>query len=159
MSALGQKQTFAQQKVMSALPPKADMCSAKRDVRFVPIADIGLLRLIRAFVKIERRFVLCIGQSEQDMTKADGTLNVRLAHPHKHRADFTLRGRDWPKPDREDWFFEECKLTRGDRTIDALILKTTADFWGPKVLEVMAEEHLRSWLPVADGQEVEITLR
>ena len=25
---------------MSALPPKADMCSATRDVRFVPIADI-----------------------------------------------------------------------------------------------------------------------
>ena len=26
---------------MSALPPKADMCSANRYVRFVPIADIG----------------------------------------------------------------------------------------------------------------------
>ena len=26
---------------MSALPPKADMCGAKRDVRFVPIADIA----------------------------------------------------------------------------------------------------------------------
>ena len=41
MSALGQKQTFAPQKVMSALPPIADMCSATRDVRFGPIADIG----------------------------------------------------------------------------------------------------------------------
>ena len=41
MSALGQKQTFAAQTVMSALPPKADMCSALADVRFVPIADIG----------------------------------------------------------------------------------------------------------------------
>ena len=28
MSALGQKQTFAVQNGMSALPPKADMCSA-----------------------------------------------------------------------------------------------------------------------------------
>jgi hypothetical protein len=28
MSALGQKQTFAAQKIMSALPPKADMCGA-----------------------------------------------------------------------------------------------------------------------------------
>ena len=28
MSALGHKRTFAAQKVMSALPPKADMCSA-----------------------------------------------------------------------------------------------------------------------------------
>jgi hypothetical protein len=26
--------------VMSALPPKADMCGATRDVRLVPIADI-----------------------------------------------------------------------------------------------------------------------
>ena len=40
MSALGQKQTFALQNVMSALPPKADMCSAIRHVRFVPIADM-----------------------------------------------------------------------------------------------------------------------
>ena len=31
------------QTVMSALPPKADMCGATRDVRFVPIADIGPL--------------------------------------------------------------------------------------------------------------------
>ena len=43
MSALGQKQTFAVQKRMSALPPIADMCSAKRDVRFVPEADIVIL--------------------------------------------------------------------------------------------------------------------
>ena len=40
MSALGQKQTFAMQTVMSALPPTADMCSATRNVRFVPKADI-----------------------------------------------------------------------------------------------------------------------
>jgi hypothetical protein len=41
MSALGQKRTFAPQKVMSALPPKADMCCATRNVRFVPMADIA----------------------------------------------------------------------------------------------------------------------
>jgi hypothetical protein len=40
MSALGQKQTCAVQKVMSALHPIADMCGAKRHVGFVPIADI-----------------------------------------------------------------------------------------------------------------------
>jgi hypothetical protein len=33
MFALGHKQIFAPQKVMSALPPKADMCGATRDVR------------------------------------------------------------------------------------------------------------------------------
>src|SRR5262249_51546149 len=41
MSALGQKQTFAPRKGMSALPPKADMCGATGDVRFGPIADIA----------------------------------------------------------------------------------------------------------------------
>jgi hypothetical protein len=41
MSALGQKQTYAVQQVMSALPPKADMCSARAHVRFVPIGDIA----------------------------------------------------------------------------------------------------------------------
>ena len=40
MSALGQKQTFAMQNAMSALPPKADMCSAQAHVCFVPIADM-----------------------------------------------------------------------------------------------------------------------
>jgi hypothetical protein len=42
MSALGQKQTSALQKAMSALALKADMCGATRDVCFVPIADIAL---------------------------------------------------------------------------------------------------------------------
>ena len=37
---MGHKRTFAVQNGMSALPPKADMCGAIRDVRFVPIADI-----------------------------------------------------------------------------------------------------------------------
>ena len=40
MSALGQKRTYAAQKGMSALPPKADMCSALAHVCFVPIADL-----------------------------------------------------------------------------------------------------------------------
>ena len=43
MSPSGHKQTYAVQEGMSALPPKADMCSATRDVRFVPIADIPLI--------------------------------------------------------------------------------------------------------------------
>ena len=40
MSALGQKQTLAHLRLMSALPPKADMVQHDRDVRFVPKADI-----------------------------------------------------------------------------------------------------------------------
>jgi len=58
MSALGQKQTYAVQngmsalppiatakadsRYMSALPPKADVCSALGYVRFGPIADMRL---------------------------------------------------------------------------------------------------------------------
>ena len=42
MSALRQK-TCAAQKVMSALPPRADICGATAHVRFVPIADIARL--------------------------------------------------------------------------------------------------------------------
>ena len=41
MSALGHKRTYGAQKGMSALPPKADMCSARADVSFVPIADMA----------------------------------------------------------------------------------------------------------------------
>ena len=40
MCALGHKRTFALQRLMSALPPKADMCSATRDVRYGPVADM-----------------------------------------------------------------------------------------------------------------------
>ena len=40
MSALGQKQTFAPQNFMSALPPKATSNATYGNVRFGPIADI-----------------------------------------------------------------------------------------------------------------------
>src|SRR4029077_7037308 len=49
MSALGHKRTFAVQNGMSASPPIADMCGAKRDVRFVPIADISRLACLHTF--------------------------------------------------------------------------------------------------------------
>src|SRR5262249_45675321 len=58
MSALGQKRTFAPQKGMSALPPRADMCGAARDVRFGPIADItGRLYQIMRRVQRARQFL------------------------------------------------------------------------------------------------------
>src|SRR6516162_3471168 len=41
MSALGQKQTSAHIRVMSALPPKADITAAQTNVRFVPKADVN----------------------------------------------------------------------------------------------------------------------
>ena len=42
MSALGHKRTYAVQKGMSALPPKADIDWKLSHVHFVPIADIAL---------------------------------------------------------------------------------------------------------------------
>src|SRR5262245_50855815 len=41
MSALGQKQTSLHVRVMSALPPKADIGTQSWNVRFVPKADIS----------------------------------------------------------------------------------------------------------------------
>ena len=46
MSALGQKQAFAVPKRMSALPPKADICSAAAYARFGPKADIASYSMI-----------------------------------------------------------------------------------------------------------------
>src|SRR5262249_32476664 len=43
MSALGQKRTLGHVRAMSALPPKADIGTQPRDVRFVPKGDIPVL--------------------------------------------------------------------------------------------------------------------
>jgi hypothetical protein len=49
MSQMGQKPTFAQQKAMSALPPKADMRGAKTNVRFGPIATNASQQTVSLF--------------------------------------------------------------------------------------------------------------
>jgi hypothetical protein len=53
MSALGQKQTLEHLGSMSALPPKADIGTQPRDVRFVPIADMQ-----KGFNREEMRWLL-----------------------------------------------------------------------------------------------------
>ena len=53
MSALGQKQTCAAPKVMSALPPNEnDMCGALAHVCFGPIGDIHTLKLRCALAQL-----------------------------------------------------------------------------------------------------------
>jgi hypothetical protein len=47
MSALGHKRTLQRVRLMSALPPKADIAEQDRDVRFVPKADIQGLQFAR----------------------------------------------------------------------------------------------------------------
>src|SRR4029077_7634191 len=55
MSALGQKRRFAVQKEMSAITPKANICSAQAHVRFVPIADIDTGAIPIAIAVLLRR--------------------------------------------------------------------------------------------------------
>jgi len=45
MPALGQKQTWRLLEGMSALPPKADIETQPRDVRFVPKGDMSLFAM------------------------------------------------------------------------------------------------------------------
>jgi hypothetical protein len=77
MSALGHKRTFAVQNGMSALLPKADMCSALGDVRFVPIADMSGIcvskkprafrpRVSRPHIKLIRRLACASCASQAD---------------------------------------------------------------------------------------------
>ena len=75
MSALGQKQTCAAHKVMSALPSKADMCSAQTYVRFVPKAVIeGVNRKTASRRSPQNSF--CIGH-------AASAAFLFLRHPRK----------------------------------------------------------------------------
>ena len=88
MSALGQKRTYALQQPMSALPPiatakansrkrsfrfipKADMCSAKCNVCFTPIADIG------------RLFDHLVGDGEQLVRHGEAE-RLRRLHVQRH---------------------------------------------------------------------------
>ncbi len=55
---------------MSALPPKADMCGATRDVRFGPIADIERLTKKDRLAAVVPR-PLCKFGIEKDVERSD----------------------------------------------------------------------------------------
>jgi hypothetical protein len=57
MSALGQKQTSRFEIAMSALPPKADIANRDRDVRFVPKAEVAVIRSVELIVQPDARWV------------------------------------------------------------------------------------------------------
>ena len=76
MSALGQKRTFAVQKGMSALPPKADMCGATRYVRFVPSPTFRLINVRFASRRTAAKFASLFDEAGgvvRDMTEIDRT--------------------------------------------------------------------------------------
>jgi hypothetical protein len=50
MSALGQKQTFKRLRLVSALPPKADIGCGCWDVRFVPEAEVAVIRSVGSLI-------------------------------------------------------------------------------------------------------------
>jgi hypothetical protein len=51
MSALGQKRTLGRLYTMSALPPKADIAERDWDVRFVPKAEVAVIRSVDLIVQ------------------------------------------------------------------------------------------------------------
>ena len=83
MSALGQKQTSRLVRAMSALPPKADIGTQPRDVRFVPKADIsrcGRPALFDHLVRERKPFLANFGNLvfRQTWTVSAASCSVRL---------------------------------------------------------------------------------
>src|SRR5215469_1248224 len=81
MSALGQKQTFKRLRLMSALPPKADIRSLYRHVRFVPKADIAAFSAYtNTATSRTRRSGVVIGAKRARTTPALSTRNLVKFH-------------------------------------------------------------------------------
>jgi hypothetical protein len=62
MSALGQKRTFTHLRLMSALPPKADMPERHRHVRFVPKADKAQARIAGTVSPLNANEFVCLSE-------------------------------------------------------------------------------------------------
>jgi CTP-dependent riboflavin kinase len=80
-----------------------------------------------------------------------GTLNVRLGAEHILRPDYELSRRDRGDGRDEDLCFERCCLVIDACRVPALIARTSRNYWGLSVLEVMAEEMLRERYRLEDG--------
>src|SRR5262245_35628553 len=88
MSALGHKQTFAVQKGMSALPPKADMCGALAHVRFGPKAHEmqpssilnGVVTTAERGWEAVSRLTRCETRIEHDLVFADAAISTGKQH-------------------------------------------------------------------------------
>ena len=102
LSALGHKQTFAVQNVMSALPPIADMCGALADVRYVPIADIRKTdgakqkdRLTAALPKSHRVFWLGGSDSEEAVAAEKKSQGRGRVSCHASSSPISTAGAAW----------------------------------------------------------------
>jgi CTP-dependent riboflavin kinase len=88
-----------------------------------------------------------------------GTLNVELDEPHAVRRDYTLHAASRNDGRREDLYFEECLLLIGSKRVPALIARTSTNYHGQKVLEIMAAEFLRSSHGLCDGDVIKVQVR
>jgi hypothetical protein len=70
MSALGRKRTLGQVRLMSALPPKADMDRCDRDVCFVPKAD-SCTAAINASLRQSAYRIMAVSRNVRFFPKAE----------------------------------------------------------------------------------------
>lgn len=73
------------------------------------------------------------------------TLSIRVAMDYTGRADFTLQPSEASL--NQEVTLERCRC----RGLDALIVRTSANTQGARVLEIMAEVWLRQEFGIADG--------
>mgnify|MGYP001615959028 CR=1 FL=1 len=79
------------------------------------------------------------------------TLNVVLDAPHTLRPDFTLPKEHRSDERQEDLNFERCALMVGADRVRALIARTSTNYHGCWVLEIMAEKRLKESYGLNDG--------
>jgi len=82
-----------------------------------------------------------------------GTLNVRLNEPYVPWRDFTFEG------GRESIYFERCLLLIGDTKVQALIARTSMNYWGDWYLEIMAGKGLRDTYGLQDEYVILVQVR
>jgi CTP-dependent riboflavin kinase len=73
------------------------------------------------------------------------TLNIRLPIAYTGTRDFVLEAKAYSH--YEDVYLERCRI----RGLDALIMRTSTNYHGASVLEIMAEVWLKREFGIADG--------
>jgi DNA polymerase alpha-binding protein Ctf4 len=87
-----------------------------------------------------------------------GTLNVKVDGPHKLRPEYQLSRNERADKRDEDLYFESCVLVMDGGTVAALIARTSTNHWGDEVLEIMAEQHLRSSFGLKDNDRISVEI-
>jgi CTP-dependent riboflavin kinase len=107
--------------------------------------------------KLEPELMALIRQRTAFPNLQAGTLNVHLGKPHYIQDHHKVKKAEniwWPK--REAMWFERCQLRRNNKSIRALIMRTSTNFHGFSMLEIMAECELRDFFSLKDGDEVQV---